>query len=109
MKLSNKLHFKQFWVLGVSLPQNGISSQKQKIALLRASMVIIYSIKPFCSGVDRHKGTLKLQSCKLYNNKYMIASTQITKSEIFAFIAALVFKLLSRKVLYIRRKDNRNC
>ena len=52
---------------------------------------------------------LKLQSWKLYNNKYMIASTQITNTEIFAFVAVLVFKLLSRKVLFINRKDNRNC
>ena len=37
----------------------------------------------------------------------MIASTQITNSDIFAFIAALVFKLISRKVLFINRKDNR--
>ena len=29
---------------------------------------------------------LKLQSCKLYNSKYMIASTQINP-EIFAFLA----------------------
>ena len=53
--------------------------------------------------------SLKVQSCKLYNNKYKIASTQITNTEIFAFIAVLVFKLLSRKVLFINRKDNRNC
>ena len=37
----------------------------------------------------------KVQSCKLYN-KYMITSTQITNTEILTFIAALVFKLLSR-------------
>ena len=37
----------------------------------------------------------------------MIASTQITKTKIFAFIAVLVFKLLSRKVY--KQKDNRNC
>ena len=36
----------------------------------------------------------------------MFASTQITNSETFAFIAALVFKLLSRKVLFT--KDNKN-
>ena len=29
---------------------------------------------------------LKVQSCKLYNNKYMIASTQIPNTESFAFI-----------------------
>ena len=45
----------------------------------------------------------------MYNNKYMIASTQITNTDIFAFIAVLVFKLLSRKVLLINKKDNRNC
>ena len=39
----------------------------------------------------------------------MIASTQITNTEIFAFIAALVFQLLIRKVLFKNRKDNRNC
>ena len=39
----------------------------------------------------------------------MIASTQITSTEIFAFIAVLVFKLLSREVLFINKKGNRNC
>ena len=39
----------------------------------------------------------------------MIAPTQIKDSEIFAFIAVLVFKLLSCKVLFINRKRNRNC
>ena len=53
--------------------------------------------------------TLKVQSCKLYNNKYIIASTQITNTDIFAFRAVLVFKLLSRKVLFINRKDNKKC
>ena len=50
---------------------------------------------------------LRLQSCKLRNNKYMIASTQATTIEIFAFIAVVVFKLLSRKVLFANRKYNR--
>ena len=35
---------------------------------------------------------LKVQSCKLYNNKYMVASTEITNTEIFAFIAVLVIE-----------------
>ena len=39
----------------------------------------------------------------------MIASTQITNNETFAFIAVLVFKLLNRKVLFINGKDNRKC
>ena len=38
----------------------------------------------------------------------MIATTQITIStEIFAFIAVVAFKLLSRKLLFENRKDNR--
>ena len=41
-------------------------------------------------------------------NKYMITSTQITNTEIFAFISVLVWKLLSRKVLFTNTKDNRN-
>ena len=50
---------------------------------------------------------LKSQSCKLCNNNYMMASTQITDNEIFVFIAVLVFKLLSRKSLLINGKDNK--
>ena len=52
---------------------------------------------------------LKVQSCKLYDDKYMITSTQTTNTEFFSFIAVLVFKLMSRKVLFKNRKDNRNC
>ena len=38
----------------------------------------------------------------------MIAQiTQITNSKIFAFIAVLIFELLSRNVLFINGKDNR--
>ena len=51
---------------------------------------------------------LKVQSRKSYNNRYMIFSAQITNTDFFAFIAVLVFKLLSREVLLINRKDNRN-
>ena len=50
---------------------------------------------------------LKVQSCKLYDNKYMTTLTQITNIEIFVFIAVLVFKLWSRKILFINKKENR--
>ena len=53
-----------------------------------------------CNLFLNAKRSLKIQSCKLYDNKYMITSTQITNTEIFAFISVLLFKL---------RKDNRNC
>ena len=53
--------------------------------------------------------TLKVPLCKLNNNNHMIASTQITNTEIFAFTAVLVFRLLSRNVLFINKKDNTNC
>ena len=36
----------------------------------------------------------------------MITSKKVTSTEIFAFKAVQVFKLLSRKVLFITRKDN---
>ena len=52
---------------------------------------------------------LKVQSWKLYNDKYIIALTQITNTEIFAFKAVVVFKLLNHEVLFTNRKDSRNC
>ena len=33
----------------------------------------------------------------------------MTNSQIFTFKAVLVFRLLSHKVLFINRKENRNC
>ena len=39
----------------------------------------------------------------------MITSTQITNTEVFAFIDVQAYKLLVLKVLFINRKDNRNC
>ena len=39
----------------------------------------------------------------------MNASTKITNNRTFAFIAILVLNSLSRKVLFINRKENRNC
>ena len=55
--------------------------------------------------VESWQNLLKAQSCKLYNNKYVIASSiEITNTEIFTFIALPFFKLFSRKVLFINRK-----
>ena len=51
------------------------------------------------------KGTIMQIMC----NKYMVPSTEIRNTGIFTFIAVLVFKLLSRKVLFANRNDNRNC
>ena len=51
---------------------------------------------------------LNVQSCKIYNHKYMITSIQITNPEIFAFISVLIFKLLNHKVFFSNRKSNRN-
>ena len=38
----------------------------------------------------------------------MIPSTQIINTEMSAFIAVVAFRLLSNKVLFVNRKDNRN-
>ena len=43
---------------------------------------------------DLIKGTA-IQS--IYNKKYIIASTQVTTTRLFTFIAVLIFKLVSRK------------
>ena len=39
----------------------------------------------------------------------MMAWTQITNTEVFTFIADIVFKSLSHKLLFINRKDNKKC
>ena len=39
----------------------------------------------------------------------MTVLMQITNTEVFAFIAVLVFKLLSHEVLLINRKEKKNC
>ena len=39
----------------------------------------------------------------------MITSTQIANTEIFAFEALLIFNLLSHKILFINRKEKKNC
>ena len=49
----------------------------------------------------------KVQSCKLYNSKYIIASTQITNTGSFEFMTVLLFKLLSRKVLFLSYKTGK--
>ena len=38
-------------------------------------------------GKARVSANVKVQSSKLYNGKYMITSTQITNTEVFAFLA----------------------
>ena len=65
-----------------------------------------------CQGPENMremKFDLKVESCKLCNNKYVIASTQISTTEIFTFIVLQDFKLWSPKVLFMNRKDNGNC
>ena len=39
----------------------------------------------------------------------MIASIQITQNEVFTSIAVEAFKLVGNRVLFIDKKDNRNC
>ena len=76
-------------------PAFGLSTERYKVSK-QLSISAISSI-----NIKTEVVTLKGQPCKLCNNKHMIASTQITNSEIFAFIAVLVFKLLSHKGLFI--------
>ena len=39
----------------------------------------------------------------------MITSRQTANIEMFAFVTVLAFELLNRKVLFINRKNNRDC
>ena len=55
---------------------------------------------------------MRHQSCELCNGKYVIALAQIANTEIITFIDTLVFiflLVLFFKVLFVSRKDNRNC
>ena len=45
-------------IFGPNLLKMGISVQKQKIVVLRASMVVIYYIKLFRTGADKHNAIL---------------------------------------------------
>ena len=50
-----------------------------------------------------------IESCKFYIKKYITVLSQITNTEIFVIIAALVFKLFYNKVLFTNKKDDKNC
>ena len=75
--------------------------------LVSSSLFCIFRVKKTKLLLVRDK--FRVQPYRSCNNKYMIASTQTTNTGIFAFTAVLVFKLLGRKVLFLNRKDNRNC
>ena len=83
-----------------------ISQNSHEITCVRASFLLKSQEKEIpaqlfsCEFCAIFKNTLlKVPSCKLCNNKITIASTQIPNTEIFAFIAVLVLKLLSRILL----------
>ena len=50
--------------------------------------------KRYVEKINRQRLKLKVLSFKLYYNRYMIASTQITNTEIFTFRALLVFTII---------------
>ena len=90
----------------VILSQQSFTPVHRIVMVIRNSSVFFKSLY---RCLDKSDCTLKVQSCKLYNNKYMTSSTQTKNIDIVSFIAVLVFKLLSHKVLFINRKSNRNC
>ena len=56
---------------------------------------------PICWILGTVMQIIKKQKCDRFKTD--------KKHWMFAFIAVLVFKLLNREVLFIVRKDNRNC
>ena len=88
------------------LLDNQRSTLEQLVNKASRSSMSINRLRTLCAKIYK---TLKVESCKLSNNKYMIASTQIRNTEIFAPIADLLFKQLSHKVLFISTGDYGNC
>ena len=99
IKANTKVNIKTTYTIALTSFSNFLSFN---------SSVFIFFV--FCTSTEQYLvwHLLKVQSCKSYSKKYMIALTKITNNEVFTFIAVLVFKLLNRKVLFIKRKDNRN-
>ena len=100
--------------LGAGQRQNSRKSRTQKYKI-QVPQGFDLKIVVFQAQIKHHKSStaghpdIESTPYKLYNKKYMIASTKNIDIEIFSFIAVLVFKLLGCKVLFINRKDNRNC
>ena len=87
------------WIIS-DIKQNGMEYLLIKLLPLLIATNILINIKFFGYLITWNlRDKLSLQSCKLCNNKCMIAPTQITNTKIFAF----------RKFLFIKRKDNKNC
>ena len=99
-----KYHFLWFVTLRILTAGEAVATKPDNPPTLPIIRVVVKQMILILVRLD-----LKVQSCKLYYNKYMIAATQITNTKIFVFISALVFESLSRKVLFINRKNNRNC
>ena len=75
-------------------------------------VMLMSAIETVNHKLSKRKKEVKIKDSKserysdanFQNNKYMMASTQITNTEIFTFIAALVLKLFSRKALFLNLK-----
>ena len=62
-----------------------------------------------CGGTEMQNRKVQYPACNtLHTWTNIVAPTQITTTGNFALIAAAALKLLSRKALFINRKDNRN-
>ena len=75
--------------------KKGLASEKI-CCKVKVKVLSMFKISSDCQ--KKNAVLLKVQSSKLYNNKCMIASTQATTTEIFEFIAVIIFRLLSLKV-----------
>ena len=97
--------FKYGVFYGPSFSAFGLNTERYSVSL---------RIQSECGKIRTRKNSVfgyfsRSDSYANYVITHMIASTQITNTEIFAFIDVRVFELLSRKVLFINRKSNRNC
>ena len=76
---------------------------------MAASVILHFCFNQCIWRVDTIKGinvwSLQLITQLWSNNKYLIASIQITNTEIFTFIAVLVFKLLNHQVFVYKQQQ----
>ena len=83
----------------------------QRITYNIGELALDNKVKPCFSSASRIYFSIFYIGFKgtFCNNKYRIAPSQITNTEIFTFNTVLVFKLLSRTILFLKRKYYGNC
>ena len=105
-----------WWEISIVAPNNIFTLLRFAFARSCVVIAVFFAFRFTSSGPSITFSTLScIDICMttFTSSNHMIYAGICNKewinTEIFAFIAVLAFKLLSRKILFINRKDNRNC